>query len=198
MTAHSPVGLAPEKFGVRKAKEIDITFADNDVEHVDTTGVDHESFGYGLKKSLLNYMHAIGLDETVQKWFDFKVPRTTIQTDYIASIIENTNQRKYRPESILVFLGQLPKMEIIEKSKKGNHWKIAAITFQCRQHAMDIRINLEEGEWLINLLRHLIEGVRYDMKQVQSDYESRGLENFELFWDNKPINQLHKAGLLML
>jgi hypothetical protein len=198
MTAHSPVGLAPEKFGVRKAKETDITFADNDVEHIDDTGIDHESFGYGLKKSLFNFMHGIGLDEPVQKWFDFKVPKTTIQTDYIANIVENANQRNYRPESILVFHGQLPKMKIIEKSKKGNHWKIAALTFQCKQHAIEIRINLEEGEWLLNLLHQLIEGARYDMKQVQSDYESRGLENFELFWDNKPINQLHKAGLLML
>jgi hypothetical protein len=29
-------------------------------------------------------------------------------------------------------------------------------------------------------------------------YNAAGLEDFELFWDNKPVNTLYKAGLLML
>jgi hypothetical protein len=37
-----------------------------------------------------------------------------------------------------------------------------------------------------------------NMQQVIENYEAAGLEDFELFWDNKPVNQLHKAGLLMI
>ncbi|MEI2710447.1 MAG: radical SAM protein [Chitinophagaceae bacterium] len=44
MTAHSPVGLHPEKFGVQKANETNITFADNDVEHIDPTGTQSRKF----------------------------------------------------------------------------------------------------------------------------------------------------------
>jgi hypothetical protein len=29
-------------------------------------------------------------------------------------------------------------------------------------------------------------------------YKAAGLEDFELFWDNKPVNTLHKVGLLKL
>ena len=32
----------------------------------------------------------------------------------------------------------------------------------------------------------------------KEDYEKSGLEDFELFWDNKPVNTLYKAGLLRL
>jgi hypothetical protein len=36
------------------------------------------------------------------------------------------------------------------------------------------------------------------IKELSDSYEARGLEDFELFWDNKPVNQLHKVGLLHL
>ena len=50
MTAHSPVGLDPEKYKVKKETEAIGTFANNDIEHIDPTGADHETFSYRLKK----------------------------------------------------------------------------------------------------------------------------------------------------
>jgi hypothetical protein len=38
MTAHSPVGMHPEKFGVVKETEIIGTFANNDINYIDSTG----------------------------------------------------------------------------------------------------------------------------------------------------------------
>ena len=61
MTAHSPVGLDPAKYQVQKVTEAMGSFANNDIVHIDPTGADHESFSFGLKKSLLNYMHGIHL-----------------------------------------------------------------------------------------------------------------------------------------
>ncbi|MFY7840298.1 MAG: B12-binding domain-containing radical SAM protein, partial [Lacibacter sp.] len=69
MTAHSPVGMNPEHFKVKRAKDVAITFADNDVEHIDETGADHESFSFGLKKSLFNYMQGVCLEDPLHKWF---------------------------------------------------------------------------------------------------------------------------------
>ena len=34
--------------------------------------------------------------------------------------------------------------------------------------------------------------------EVKENYESAGLEDFELFWDNKPVSSLNKTGLLRL
>ena len=61
MTAHSPVGMYPEEFGVIPQQN-EITFANNDIDFKDKTGIDHEKFSFGLKKSLFNYMHGICFD----------------------------------------------------------------------------------------------------------------------------------------
>jgi hypothetical protein len=198
MTAHSPVGLNPEKFGVKKAKEIEITFADNDVEHIDATGTDHESFSYGLKKSLLNYMHGVGIDEPLFKWFEMKVPKTSIDPNFITNVLSDDSLQNYKPTTQLIFLGNSPTIEIITKSKKGNQWELASITFETKATTINIRIDKDQGVWLHDLLAHLKKGNKMNMQQVLENYESAGLEDFELFWDNKPVNQLHKAGLLMI
>jgi hypothetical protein len=36
------------------------------------------------------------------------------------------------------------------------------------------------------------------MQEIKDDYEQQVLEDFELFWDNKPVSTLYKAGLLKL
>jgi hypothetical protein len=36
------------------------------------------------------------------------------------------------------------------------------------------------------------------LNEVKASYETAGLGDFELFWDNKPVNTLYKAGLLQL
>ena len=32
----------------------------------------------GLRKALYNFMHGLGLDEDVRRWFDFAVPKTRV------------------------------------------------------------------------------------------------------------------------
>jgi radical SAM superfamily enzyme YgiQ (UPF0313 family) len=68
-TAHSPIGLHPEKYGITLNPPGDIRFAHNDVEFHDPTGTDHDFLGSGLRKALYNYMHGIGLDADVREWF---------------------------------------------------------------------------------------------------------------------------------
>lgn len=200
MTAHSPVGLAPEKFGVKKAKEVNISFADNDVEHFDPTGTDHDSFSFGLKKSLLNYMHGVGLDEPLYKWFDMKTPKTTIDSNYIVNILSENELADYKPSSKIVFTGNLPSIEIITKSKKGNQWQMASLTFETKNATINIKVDEMQGKWLYGLLEKISIQHQsiFTMQEIKNDYAASGLEDFELFWDNKPVNQLYKAGVIML
>ena len=200
MTAHSPVGLNPEKFGVKKAKETVITFADNDVEHIDVSGTDHHSFSLGLKKSLFNYMQDIGFDEPLHKWFDIKIPKTSIPSDFMLNTLSADEMLEYKPTTKLVFIGNMPSIEIITKSKKGNHWELVSLTFETKKTTVNIKVDKSPGEWLYQLLSLLsIEKEQLlTMKEVQESYAAAGLEDFELFWDNKPVNQLNKVGLLLL
>lgn len=200
MTAHSPVGLNPEQFGVKRSADSEISFADNDVAHDDPDGADHVQFSYGLKKSLFNYMHGLGLDEPVGKWFDFKVPKTSIQPDFILNILNNELPVSHAPHTKVVFTGTVPKMETIVKSKKGSHWEMAILKFEGQSETVEIKVDKAKGEWLYDVLNQWGEAAEKTMtiKELIDSYEARGLEDFELFWDNKPVNQLYKAGLLHL
>ena len=83
-TVHSPVGRNPEEYGIT-LKPLPLGgFANNDVEFIDPTGVDHEALGQGLNKALYNYMYGIGLDANVRTWFDIPVPKTKVPKDFVA------------------------------------------------------------------------------------------------------------------
>lgn len=86
LTAHSPIGKDPEKFGI-KAKQVEITFANNDIEFEDSTGINHAQFSDGLKASLYNYMHDNGFDIPLQDWFEMEIPSTTIAPFYLENCL---------------------------------------------------------------------------------------------------------------
>jgi len=200
MTAHSPVGLHPEKFAVQKVSDAVGTFANNDIEHIDPTGADHESFSFGLKKSLLNYMHGACFDLPLQKWFDHKVPKTKIESGYIIKAIEEPEIAKVNANTKVVWLGKQPATEKMIKSKKGNHWEMLSLSFETKKETINIKVDEPQGIWLLNMLKALsVNNTKtYTLQEVKDDYEKAGLEDFELFWDNKPVNGLYKAGLLQL
>jgi radical SAM superfamily enzyme YgiQ (UPF0313 family) len=200
MTAHSPVGLNPEKYSVKKVSEAIGTFANNDIEHIDPTGADHESFSFGLKKSLLNYMHGACFDYPLQKWFEQKVPKTTIAPDYIIKAIEAIEIAASNPNTKIIFIGNQPKKETIIKSKKGKQWELLSLTFETKKETINIKVDKEQGEWLVNILQSVSVSnpKTLTLQEVKTNYENARLEDFELFWDNKPVSTLYKAGLLHL
>jgi radical SAM superfamily enzyme YgiQ (UPF0313 family) len=77
-TAHSGVGLAPEEYGIQIKAAPEVLFAENDLAFVDLSGVDHDRYGFGLRKAVYNYMLGIGLDRDVRSWFEFKVPKPDV------------------------------------------------------------------------------------------------------------------------
>lgn len=83
-TVHSPVGLAPQDYGVTLQPLPAGGFAKNDIGFVDPTGVDHDALGGALRKAIYNFMHGIGLEQDVRRWFDLRVPKPTVRRDHIA------------------------------------------------------------------------------------------------------------------
>jgi radical SAM superfamily enzyme YgiQ (UPF0313 family) len=101
-TAHSPIGLNPESYGITLSPPQNILFAHNDVDFDDPVGTDHDFLGSGLRKAVYNYMHGVGLDTDVREWFEPRahsrsksrrrhgrrdasvgVPMTTVPPDFI-------------------------------------------------------------------------------------------------------------------
>jgi radical SAM superfamily enzyme YgiQ (UPF0313 family) len=199
MTAHSPVGMFPEKFNVLKKESYLGTFANNDIDFIDKTGINHENFSFGLKKSLLNYMHQIGFDFDLQDWFDFKIPKTKISPQFIANALIDNQDFVIKINSKLIWLGNIPIYQIITKNKKGVSWEMMELTFYEKKNTLSILITKEEGEWLLKTLDNLSIYTKntFTTQQIKQDFEST-LENFELFWFSKPIKSLKNIGLLSL
>ena len=196
LTAHSPVGISPSEYGIIPEYK-KITFANNDIDFKDTTGIDHSQFSFGLKKSLFNFMHGIGFELPLQNWFDFKIPKSLIKKDFIKNCISIDTDFTIRPAAKVIWLGNFPLVEEEKKSKRGNTWQILKMTFHDKKKTVSISLEKEKGEWLLHKLEHLNtnKSVMYSFKELKLDYETT-FENFELFWFSKPINTLKSIGLL--
>jgi hypothetical protein len=199
LTAHSPIGLYPEQFGVTKKTETIGTFANNDIEYTDSTGINHDKFSFGLKKSLFNFMHGICFDYELQDWFDFKIPKTKIHPYFIFNALEEQNDFNTKPNAKVVWLGGKPSAEIFTKSKKGRSWEMMTLTFHDKKQSFTIQTSKDEGEWLTEILSKISisNAKNYTFQEVKNDFET-SLEDFELFWYSKPVNTLREFGLLVL
>ncbi len=85
-TVHSPVGRHPDRYGVTLKPLPAASFARNDVGFIDPAGVDHDALGVALNKALYNYMHGIGLDDDVRRWFAGSragIPRSRVPRHFI-------------------------------------------------------------------------------------------------------------------
>ncbi|TXI66826.1 MAG: radical SAM protein [Flavobacterium sp.] len=198
MTAHSPVGMFPEEFGVIPEQN-EIMFANNDINFKDKTGINHDKFSYGLKKSLFNYMHGICFDYDLQDWFDFKIPKTKIPSDFIYNCLEKEQSFSTKPNAKIVWIGGKPQTEIFTKSKKGNSWEMMKLTFHNKTQTYDISVNALEGKWLLETLDKISVFAESKMtfSQLKSDFEQE-FDDFELFWFSKPIQVLRSTSLLVL
>ncbi len=200
MTAHSPVGMFPEKFGVLKETELVGSFANNDIIHIDKTGINHDKFSFGLKKSLFNFMHGICFDYPLQDWFDFKIPRTKVPQDFIYNAISEEDSLQAKPSAKIVWLGGKPLTSVFAKSKKGQTWEMVSLEFHTKKDFVTIQFPKNEGLWLANLLSEIsvIQEKTQTFAQIKTDFEKAGLEDFELFWYGKNVRKLRESGLLVL
>ncbi len=98
-TAHSPIGLEPQRYGITLRPPPEVMFAHNDVAFDDPVGTDHDFLGAGLRKALYNYMLGVGLDADVRTWFETApgrdrarrrraVPATTVAPDLVERYLE--------------------------------------------------------------------------------------------------------------
>lgn len=198
MTAHSPVGMFPQEFGVIPEQN-QITFANNDIQFKDKTGINHDQFSFGLKKSLFNFMHGICFDYELQEWFDFKIPDTTVSPDFINDALANEVNFTTKPSAKIVWIGGKPITKLLTKSKKGNTWEMMQLTFHNKQNTIEITVDKDKGAWLVKTIDEISvsnEGIK-TYAQIKIDFEMY-FDDFELFWFSKPLQQLKNKALLTL
>lgn len=200
MTAHSPIGLNPEKFKAKILNEKKGTFANNDLIHADPTGTQHERFSEGLRKSLFNYMHGICFDFPLQDWFDFKVPKTTVAPDFIRKAIDEPQTELPGPQARVYWLGGPATIKYFTKKKKGQSYEMAEITFLNKKENLLLQLPLMEGQWLMEQLPKLLPSAVQPVTfgELTKDFEQQTGQDFMLFLNSPAMKNLREAGLLIL
>ena len=198
LTAHSPVGLNPSEYGIKPDYK-NISFANNDIQFIDKTGIDHSKFSFGLKKSLFNYMHGIGFEIQLQDWFEFKIPKSTIKYNYIESCLVTETNFNIKPNAQILWLGNFPAATAQTKSKRGQTWEQLNLNFHNKTESFQIILDKEKGEWFLDILGKITpqNEQKTTFSALKTDFEKR-FEDFELFWFSKPLQVLKNNGLLVL
>ncbi|MBI1837075.1 MAG: radical SAM protein [Flavobacteriia bacterium] len=200
MTAHSPVGLNPEKYNVIRNTPLDGTFANNDLYHDDPTGCEHELFSEGLKKSLFNYMHGIGFELPLQQWFDFKIPKTIIPKTYIERSIDVSDDKEIKPSSKLIWLGGEIQKRLYSKNKKGKTQAMVELSIASKKEDVFINVKEEIGHWLFDELNEMhVKNKKFRTFELfKSSYELANIGDFEIFWSSFTFAQLRDNGLYVI
>ncbi|MGE5399232.1 MAG: B12-binding domain-containing radical SAM protein [Ignavibacteriales bacterium] len=92
LTVHSPVAIDPGKFNIEILSSASNPFANNDLLHKDLNGIDYSRYSKGLNKALYNYMHGVGLNWDVTKWFQFRVPGSNLDKDLIQNCLTKAKE----------------------------------------------------------------------------------------------------------
>ncbi|MCH7400404.1 B12-binding domain-containing radical SAM protein [Belliella kenyensis] len=201
MTSHAPIGMNPEKFGVMKIGPKEGLFADNDLEHVDPTGADHDMYGKGLKKALFNYMHGICFDFPLQEWFDFKIPKTTIAKNYIYSAISSPELASPKLNSKIIWLGSSPelaKLVLKSKSKKSN---TQILEVENLNGKIEITLPSQIAEWMVNSIGQMILKPDQDcltFGNFKQSYEECGFGDVEKLIHSELWIDLMDGGLVVV
>jgi len=189
LTAHSPIGLEPEAYRILP-KLREIQFANNDVEFTDSTGIDHNQFSFGLKKSLYNYMHGLCFEFDLQDWFDVQIPKTTINPNFISNCLFEEKSIELKPNQKLVWLHAMPKMK---PTKKG----FVEIIAHSNTESLNLKLEMKKGEWLVEILNSIsiYKEKVLTLQEIQADFE-KSFEDFEIFWFSKVVKRMREFGVV--
>ena len=190
MTEHSPVGMDPKAFGVKRTDLSLGPFANNEVDFIDPIGVDHGLFSEGLRKSLFNYMHGVGFEIPLKNWFDFKVPPTSIPKKYIERQIQSEPAQTYKDQHRILWIGAQPELMEAEEG-------FCELIFSGKKEDFAIELPLELGEWVVWLLAKVSYTEALNtLKPIREHYEAE-LGDFEELVESEVWEILREHGLLV-
>ena len=136
-------------------------------------------------------MHGLCFDYTMQDWFDFEVPSTSIIPNFLADILDSPYREPYSPKARVVWLGG----SLSSFNQSTNEYIVHNKTF-------DLPICLDDltAEWLLNNLPKLSlkSDHKITMKELAKDYHQQNLGDFNTFWKSKTMQELRANGLLVI
>lgn len=97
-------------------------------------------------------MHGVGMEYPLQEWFDFKIPRTTIDDKFIVENLFEDDPVVIKPHSKWVWLGTTPEVKTLQKRLKGNKSELSVLEFHSKHLSLNLVLTPSEKDCLINAL----------------------------------------------
>ena len=195
LTEHSPIGKNPEEYDVHITGPEVGGFAKNELTHEDPLGCDHDLYTEGLRKSLFNFMHGVGLDNQMSFWFDHKVPKTSHPRQLIQNKwSEIQGPSKYLPKDRVLWLGGDPAFIVHEDNSE-----FADLILPGQLEDVTVEMPSPLAEWLSHLLTQLVpqeDAVSYS--EMNEFYQQYFGESIEIFIASPMWNPILRAGLVIL
>lgn len=200
MTAHSLIGQNPANFNAVVLTEGKAPFANNDLEHADPSGCDHEKFGEGLRKALYNYMHGICFDFPLQEWFGFDIPQTTISPKFIETALQSDQIKETSANTKVIWLGGPCSTHEYYRTKKGKTIPMCSLTLHNRAREITIVLNDTQGKWLSKVIPEISARNRHaiSFETLKQDFSRNVPADFNQFWISSAIKTLRDNGLILL
>jgi len=195
LTEHSPIGKNPDEYNVKITGPKFGGFAKNELTHEDPLGCDHGMYSEGLRKSLFNFMHGVGLDNKLDFWFDFKVPKSTHPKNLISDIHDKVKgEVKYLASNRLLWLGG----DVAYIVHEDNPDK-ADLVLSSQSEDSVLEMPSPLAEWFSNLLVQLIpEEDPVSFEEIDQYYQQYFEESISTLLDSELWKSVRKAGLIAL
>ena len=197
-TAHSPIGLNPEVYGLQLVGPSFEGFAENDVVHDDRSVAIPEWVGEGLRAALWNYKEGLQLQRDVREWFPERTPKPKVPRTWVKQILDAAlEEDSSRLERKFVWIGGEPDVD----RGKGEQYRIIL-----PNRTMDEEVRLKRGqaEWLLNLIARAMPveqsgGHRYPVfKEVRAGFPFGGPKGFDKWWRSASAQKARAVGLLLV
>jgi Radical SAM superfamily len=188
LTAHSPVGLNPDSFGITITGPANSTFARNDLQFTGRDGYDPSIYSHGLKSALTSYMAGKEFQRPLNSWFSIKTPRTSVKKNFIRKLMQQmTNTLHINDHSLFVWTGA-------EISYRKGFIEL---------HDIDGAEKIKADKIMWNFLSKLLKicNIREHKKVTALDVEAMCDEssiNFDSFLSSQLFSALSAYGLLIL
>lgn len=188
MTIHSPSGMNPAAWGVKRKDRMPNPFANNEVAFAENRGYDIRMVGDALVDALSNYLSGNALDRPVHKWFATKVAPTQVENSLITDhLIKPDACRLWNPAARIVWLGT--RAERTEDGfMAGNN--ADEKYFKAPQPESDFMVKI------INMCGDLNKIVNFaDVEQLYQEYSQQPLS---ILYHSKRWDKLRGMGLLQI
>lgn len=197
-TAHSPIGLNPDAYGLQLLGTGFEGFAENDLVHQDVQGSLPKWVGEGLRSALWHYKEGLELNRDVREWFPERTPKPQVKRTWVKQILESAPERDVSPlERKFVWIGGQPDVE----RGKGEQYRIVLPN---RTMDEEVQFKPEQAEWFLDLIEratpiHQPEGHRYPVfKEIREDFPFGGPKGFDSWWRSASAQKARSVGLLLV